>query len=148
MSTLTRLPLKFLDLKFNTQTLDPTPETDIMEIMMNQQNGLPPPRAPTPALLTLAELSLRALGTDIDALVARLKSIPSLEVARIVLPGSRKEGADYTRTITKGTACLLGDEQWDDWLPGKNQSVWVRLSPSVRAVFCSLTGLGSCAELI
>ena len=145
MSALIRLPLKFLELKFDTQMLDPTPEEDIIEVLMNQQNSLPLPRAPTPAPLSRAELSLKALSADMDALMARLESVPSLEAARIVLPGSRQDDEDCTRTVTKGTARLLGDEQWDDWLPGKNQSVWVRSSFHMEVLFCSLIMLGCCA---
>ena len=80
-----------------------------------------------------------------DALMARLESVPSLEAAHVVLPGSRQDDEDCTRTITKGTGRLLGDEQWDDWLPGKNQSVWVRSSFYMEVLFCSLIMLGCCA---
>ncbi|KAM5530678.1 hypothetical protein V8D89_015650 [Ganoderma adspersum] len=126
VSTLVRLPLRSLDLRFDTQGLDPTPEPDLMETLMCRQRGRPEPPAPTPAPLTPAERSLRTLRTDMDAIVGRLESIPSLEAALVMLPSSRGGGDsdDYTRKVTKGTVGLVGDEQWEDWLPGKNQSVW------------------------
>ena len=69
---------------------------------------------------------------DMDALLARLESMPSLEAAHVVLPFSRYDG-DYQwkghdRAITKGTSHLAGGEQWDSWIPGKNWIVVVRLS--------------------
>ena len=124
VSTLVRLPLKSLELRFDTRGLDPTPEPDPLEAVMCRQRGLPIPPVPIPAPLTPAEHSLRALGAEMDALVARLESVPSLETALVVLPSSRSEGDNCTRKILKGTVDLVGDDQWEDWLPGKNQSVW------------------------
>ncbi|KAI1782463.1 hypothetical protein LXA43DRAFT_1143633 [Ganoderma leucocontextum] len=114
-SALAGLPLKFLKLKFETYDLDPTlPGPRDFERMVYHQKGLPEP-------LTPAELSLMTLDTD--ALVARLESIPSLEAAHVVLPSSRYEGdwKGRERTITKGTWCLAGREQWQSWIPGKNR---------------------------
>lgn len=67
-----------------------------------------------------------------DALVARLASMPSLETPHVVLPSSRYDG-DYQwkghdRVITMGTSRLAGGEQWDSWIFGKNWIVVVRLS--------------------
>ncbi len=133
ISTLAGLPLRFLELKFETSDLDPTPPkpSAIFQRMISQQCGLPrEPPAPVPAPLTPAELSLQTL--DMDALIARLKAIPSLEAVHVVLPSSRDGGGcdwkSHGRTIAKGTSRLAGREQWESWLPGKNQFVFVCLS--------------------
>ena len=75
----------------------------------------------TPAPLCLAELSLRTL--DMDAIVARLEAIQSLEAAHVALPDSRyddgNEWKGHERTVVKGTSHLPGSEQWYRWVPGK-----------------------------
>ncbi|KAM5542693.1 hypothetical protein V8D89_003654 [Ganoderma adspersum] len=130
VSSLTSLPLKFLELRFETFHLDLTPpEPSVFDFMVHQQKGLPEPPAPVPAPLTPAELSLKAL--DMDALIARLASMPSLEAAHIVFSGSRYEvdsqWRGHDRTIMKGTSCLAGGKQWESWIPGKNRIVLVHL---------------------
>ncbi|PIL30616.1 hypothetical protein GSI_07317 [Ganoderma sinense ZZ0214-1] len=101
VSALTSLPLKFLELEFVTSDLNPTP--------------------PEPTL-TPAELSLQSL--NMDALVARLESMQSLQAAHVLLRSSHHGGDSdwkgYERTITKGTECLAGWEQWESWVFGKN----------------------------
>lgn len=73
-------------------------------------NGLSGSRALFPApTLGPAELSLKNL--DMDALIARLESMPSLEVAHVVVCSSRYEG-DYQweghdRTITRDRSCMV-----------------------------------------
>ncbi|KAM5542676.1 hypothetical protein V8D89_003637 [Ganoderma adspersum] len=104
VSALTRLPLKFLQLKFFTRDLDPTYSAI--------------PASPTEAECTLLEL-------DMDKLIARLEAIPSLEAAHFVLPSSRGgygfRWDDHDRTITKGASRLAGPEQWESWYPGTNR---------------------------
>ncbi|KAI1783163.1 hypothetical protein LXA43DRAFT_1047765 [Ganoderma leucocontextum] len=126
VSTLTCLRLKFLQLRFDTDNLDPTPMTkNVFERMMCLRHGLPEPPELTPVPLTPAELSLNSL--DMDALMGRLESIPSLEAALVVLPSSRDEGDIVERTITKGTSRLAGEEQWRHWLPsGKNPNPFLQ----------------------
>ncbi|KAM5542688.1 hypothetical protein V8D89_003649 [Ganoderma adspersum] len=123
MSALAGLPLKFLELRFETHGLDPTlEEPGDFERMIAHCKGLPEPPEPVPAPLTPAELSLETL--DMDALVARLETIPSLEAAHVVLPASRYEGdCHHDRMISKGGSRLGGREQWESWTPGKNQLV-------------------------
>ncbi|KAI1783168.1 hypothetical protein LXA43DRAFT_904125 [Ganoderma leucocontextum] len=112
VSALAHLRLKFLELRFHTYDLDPTPSgPSTLKRMMCRQQGLPEPPEPIPAPLTPAEVSLNAL--DMDALIARLESIPSLGAALVVLPSSRHGGdwKDHERTITKGASRLAGREQ-------------------------------------
>ncbi|KAI1783176.1 hypothetical protein LXA43DRAFT_904150 [Ganoderma leucocontextum] len=143
VSALVGLPLKFLELKFETYGLDPTPtEPSDFERMVRRQKGLPEPPTPEPDPLTPAELSLMTL--DMDALIARLESIPSLEAAHVVLPSSRYEGdwKGHERTITKGMSRLAGREQWQSWIPGKNDVDVVCLCFAPRLCFFSLINPG------
>ncbi len=121
MSTLTCMHLKFLQLRFDAPDLDLTPTTkrayEEMMRLLPDLPGKPPGLASAP--LNQAEHPLASL--DMDVLVARLESIPSLEAALVVLPGSRSGGENTERTITKGTSCLAGREQWRSWLHGKNR---------------------------
>ncbi|PIL30611.1 hypothetical protein GSI_07312 [Ganoderma sinense ZZ0214-1] len=123
VSTLAGLSLKFLELRFVTRDLDPTPESPgDLERMMARQRGLPEPPDPTPAPLTPAELSLQTL--DMDVLISRLEAMPSLEAAHVVLHGSRYCGWEgHDRTISKGGAWLAVREQWESWIPGMNRIV-------------------------
>nr|VWP01456.1 Carnitine acetyl transferase [Ganoderma boninense] len=115
IAVLTGLPLKFLELRFETSSLDATPRkaTAIDRIRARRQ-GLPEPPAPTPTPLTPGELSLQNL--DMDGLIDRLESMPSLEAAHVVILGSRDGDHDdwngHERTITKGTSHLAGRDQW------------------------------------
>ncbi|KAI1782460.1 hypothetical protein LXA43DRAFT_1104016 [Ganoderma leucocontextum] len=93
------LPLKSLKMRFETHGLDPTPR---------MAASTRPARTASRAPLTPAEVSLNAL--DMDALVARLDSIPSREAALGVIPNSR-DSEVYERTITKATSRLAGHEQ-------------------------------------
>ncbi|KAM5540751.1 hypothetical protein V8D89_005584 [Ganoderma adspersum] len=116
--TMTNLPLEFLELTFVTGRLNLTlPKPTAHDHVISQRNGLPQPRAPLPssAPLSLAELSLQSL--NMDALIAHLESMPSLEAAHVVLPSSPYEG-DYQweghdRMITRDRTCLAaaGHEQ-------------------------------------
>ena len=128
ISALACLPsLKFLELRFETHGLDPTPEEPSeFDLMIAHRKGLPEPPEPIPAPLTPAELSLETL--DMDVLVARLEAIPSLEAAHVVLPASRYESdCHHDRMVSKGGSRLGGREQWESWTPGKNRLVLVRL---------------------
>ena len=125
MSAVACLHLRFLRLRFDTGNLDPTQTTyhfgEIDEMTPGRQRPLYPPNDPAPAPLTPAELSLNSL--DMDALMGRLESIPSLEAALILLPSSRRGEPNFERTITKGTSRLAGQEQWQSWLHGKHRFV-------------------------
>ncbi|PIL30623.1 hypothetical protein GSI_07325 [Ganoderma sinense ZZ0214-1] len=115
ISALTSLPLKFLELGFETSSLDPTPrKATIIDRIRAQRQGLPEPPVPTPTPLTPAELSLQSL--EMDTLIDRLESMPSLQAARVVVLSSRDGGhhgwEGHERTIKKGTSQLAGREQW------------------------------------
>ncbi|KAM5542670.1 hypothetical protein V8D89_003631 [Ganoderma adspersum] len=119
------LPLRFLQLRFHTYDLDPTPRRPgSLQRRLYVQQGLPEPPEPVPAPLTPAELSLNAL--DVDVLVTRMEeSVRTLEVAQIIMPRSRRGGETFEKTIMKGTSLMPGREQWHSWIPGKNRFVWL-----------------------
>nr|VWO98448.1 Histone acetyltransferase type B catalytic subunit (EC [Ganoderma boninense] len=123
-SALSRLPLKFLKLRFYTHDLDPTPmPPSQFRRQLCALRGLPEPPVPVPAPLTAAELSLLAL--DMDALVTRtFASLTELEAARVTMPRfPRRGGETFKKKIVKGTH-VPGREQWRSWPPGKNEFVW------------------------
>ncbi len=98
------LPLKFLELRFYSHDLNPTPR--------RAQPGLP---EPIPAPLTSAELSVNAL--DLDFLVAHVaESLATLEAAHVaVLCYPCRGGQMFEKTITKGKSSLGGCKQWCSW---------------------------------
>lgn len=117
------MPLRFLELSFDTHQLDPTPRADnfLIDVL-----SLPKPPEPTPAPLTPAELSLNAL--DMNALVTRMAdSIATLEAAHVVMVGSPNRGVEsFEKTITKGMSLVPRREQWHSWT-GNDSFLWVRL---------------------
>ncbi|KAM5542672.1 hypothetical protein V8D89_003633 [Ganoderma adspersum] len=119
-SSLGRVPLKFLELSFDTHQLDPTPRPNkfLIEVLR-----LPEPPEPTPAPLTPAELSLNALDTNV--LVTRMAdSLTTLEAAHVVVLGSPRRGVEsFERTVVKGTSQVPGSEQWHSW-SGNDGFLW------------------------
>ncbi|PIL30601.1 hypothetical protein GSI_07302 [Ganoderma sinense ZZ0214-1] len=124
VSALTALRLKFLALRFDTPDLDLSPmekyalelSVRLCEYLLPMAGNFQTMRAPLDTAKLLSSL-------DVDALVARLESIPSLEAALVVLPGSGTGGEKVEKTITIGTSPLPGWEQWRRWLHDKNRFV-------------------------
>ncbi|PIL30602.1 hypothetical protein GSI_07303 [Ganoderma sinense ZZ0214-1] len=121
VSTLAGLQLNFLELTFDVNNIDPAArEEAILEELLRHRRGtkMPEFREQGTALLTPAEYSLNYL--DVDELIARIESIPSLEAALVMLHSSRRGVKKFERAIAKGSSRLAGPEQWRSWLPGKD----------------------------
>lgn len=99
------MPLKYIELKFDLDQLDPIPEPFRKKW---STQGLPT----SAVFLTLAERSLKTL--DMDTLVTRMvDSLTTLETAHVVVLGSPHRGVEsFERTIAKGALQMPESEQW------------------------------------
>ncbi|KAM5542664.1 hypothetical protein V8D89_003625 [Ganoderma adspersum] len=117
VSALTGLRLKFLALRLGIPDLG---MTSVEKGAFKEAMGC----FPWQHLPTLAPLNPAAFSPNsMNALVARLESIPSLDAALIVFPSADSEGEEIEnlKMITKGTSRLAGHEQWESWLHDENR---------------------------